>query len=323
MSTLTATPRAIAAPVSTTATTTQTYQTTDMARWQLAGYWGLISVGLFWNSKAKNDLVIMDMITLEAVLHGLAFAGLFMMMLRARIAGRDAAMNLQVTAALLLAGGFAVLEQKLQPTMYMQESFANLYANLLGVCMAYLVSVAPSGKVRMPALMTWASRILLVIAMPPMVWLATTEAGRDLMVRVSRMGTDASKFDDKCHFYGAAVIVILIIIACPLSRRHGRASVAVAILGMIAMAPCLEWVQLATGRGLELNDMIMHMQGLSITVFIWTGVIGLINLVAPARHLLTPAETETSQDTRTETQTHEPGILRFEAPSKQPLRQAA
>lgn len=313
MSLLNVNPGAIAAPTVTQASKfeTESGSMIDIARWQLAAYWGLLAVGCFWPAMSKNDLMVFQVMSVESMLHALGFAGLLVMMMRARIAGLDVEMNVQAVVALLLAGGFAVLEQKLQPVMHMNPSGINLCTNILGVCTAFLFMTTPKGMVRMPGFVTWTTRVLLVMALPFLAWIAITLEGGEWMCNMERSYFSPGMFDDYCHFYAAAAIGILVLLACPLSRRHGRAGVIVAIVGVGAMAPGLELLQHAAGRNMEMHDIVMHMQGLAIAMCVWAGLMGLVTLINPASHLLKNHEASETQQ-HPELQNTEPTVLRLQ-----------
>ena len=235
-------PGAIVAPkpYDITIHTTHYDRTTDKARWLLTGYWTLLAFACFWNSLDKNNFVPGGVLPMETFLHGLGFAGLFWCMAKVRLAGRLAPMNQNAAIALVVAGVFGIVEQYLQPMMHMHRCDFNLTANLLGVAVAFVYYVTPIGKVRQPAAVTWLVRVLLVATALPLGWLATTSLGHRAMAKAARLTSQPQMFDDYCHFAGAAVMLALLLLACSLSRRFGRASVAVCFTIAIAAAPVLE-----------------------------------------------------------------------------------
>lgn len=333
------TAHAIAAPVSPLTFPTGSISTNlagatdrvDRDRWLLAGYIGVLAVASFWNATAKNNLMIADVLTVQCVVRALAFAGLFAMLVRARIAGRLAPMLNQAVLALAVACGWAVADQYLQPVMSLPIYEKNLLANLIGAASAFLIFVSPAGRSRLGVVTPWTTRVLMVLAVAPLCWLAVTPAGLQMMIRMARSMAqymaDPTMFDDYCHIAGGALMLVALVLACPATRRFGRAGMVTAITLTLLAAPAIEFAQQALGRSGHMDpvDIFRHMQGFTVALVGLSLLMAAVNLISPAAHLAAPAPGSAPGSVPgadEQAQTDAPAVLSF-ARDSEPLRKAA
>lgn len=286
------------------------------ARWLLLGYAVSLTVVLAMPQPNVGNLT--PLLPTAPILHALALVVLTGLLFHARPLGDTADRRLTAFVSLLLAGGCGALASWWQSLSSSPLAINLLLANLLGPALAFAwlsepMTKAAIGRWRRAMVVTmWG---VMLIAAWPMIWLAVTQAGNQMMVRMNRQMGVGNQFDDICHLAGGFVLFWLLLALAPrCGWRPGTRMLAI-LACMVGSAPALEALQIVFRNGADPHDILAHMAGLLAAV----ALLAIIRAIAGATGV------GREQPTPTLRLANAPAVnraLTLDQPS-QPLRQAA
>jgi len=240
----------------------------------LACYWMLLVVGSHWPRLDLGDPLHPQLLQTDKVLHFAAFGVLAWLAVLAKLGGRGASEAKHVSVGVLLAAGYAVLDEMTQPWFARVVDSADLIADGLAIGMVFLV-LAPRPALDLATLrrVRW-SRLLCVAVLLPVGALALSgevwEAARSLKHAMRLPGHDYDKALHLVMGVGGTLLLGAMAIA---GAARPRWCSAVAIAVAILVSPLLEFVQVWVGRNQEVLDLYLHMLGVLIGMVVWSAAV--------------------------------------------------
>lgn len=239
----------------------------------LALYWVALAAGSHWPRLALFPPAEQErLFQPDKGLHFLAFAGLTWLMIRARVAGRQASGASTVAAAGGTALAYAVIDELTQGWAQRDVTLSDFAASSVGVLSVVLIYTAPR-RSALPALVVWSARVLSLTCAVIVLSLALPQSGNNATQLLLGLFTPTwGGIDKPCHFYVALGMTWLLALSCPAGVHRLRLGALVTILAMSLSAPMLEMAQGMTGRGTETADILAHELGFALALGVWASI---------------------------------------------------
>lgn len=259
-----------------------------LSRLMLMIYWPLLAVGTHWpkfnpqiSGHSLGDLY------LDKPVHFFAFGILEGLIFRALPLGRAGNLRLNLLASILITSTYAYIDEYTQVFTDRHFSITDLLFNMLGIVAAMGLSVA---RVRddhpNPPDNTLLAR-LSIFAISPLFLLAALlpnfqfEAPFGLPMGPVMGDAIEMRGDHVIHMVVAMGGLWLLAWAMPLGRSRPKLSIGFAFVMVAVSGIVIELIQLQTGRGYELSDLIAHSVGVLLGVLTGLGYLIAINQHKP------------------------------------------